>query len=229
MATQMSDLIRSSAFDFEYPVGDITQGKLLVLNGASKLKLGSSVTMPQLVRARFERPHPDVELQDGNVLIRYPSYSLLNWLVYWRQPMADLTLNASIPWNIEGRGGVSSFQADLSQIHLQGINLQGGVSHFWAKLPEPSGSVTVRIVGGVSQMALFRPTGIPVRIQIRGGVGSLKLDEQHFGSMGNLPTLETPGYNEAVNRYEIQITGGVSNITIDTLAPGNRESGRRLE
>lgn len=59
--------------------------------------------MPQLVRAHFERPLPDVNVRDGAVKIRYPSYSPLNWLAYWRQALAERTIYASIPWSIEVR------------------------------------------------------------------------------------------------------------------------------
>jgi hypothetical protein len=193
---------------FETPLEHISQGHLVVLNGAPKLMIGSEGRMTQLVRAQFERPHPDITVQDGKVQLRYPGYSLLNWLVYWRQPRAELILNASIPWSIEGRGGISSFHADLREIKITGIDLHGGVSHFLANLPSPSGTVSIRIVGGVSELLIYRPVEVPVRIQVRGGIGSLIFDEQQFGSIGGQPKLESPGFREANNRYDIQISGG---------------------
>jgi hypothetical protein len=157
---------------------------------------------------------PNVRARDGEVKIRYPSYSLLNWLVYWRQPKAAITINASIPWSIEVRGGVSRFEADLRQVQLSRLELLGGVSHLWATLSEPSGTVLIRIGGGVSNMTIHRPESIPVRIQAQGGVSSLMIDEQRLGSMGGRPGLESPGFKEAVNRYEIRISGGVSSASI---------------
>jgi hypothetical protein len=184
--------------------------------------------MQQLLRAHFERPLPVVKVKDGLVRIRYPNYSLLNWLVYWRQPLADLTINASIPWSIEMSGGVSSFEADLSQVQLTGLDLRGGISHLWAILPAPSGTALIRISGGVSDMTIHRPASIPARVQVMGGISSLSLDEQHFGALGRQPRLETTGYKEAANRYDIQISGSVSNLTIGTQVPLSLSGERRL-
>lgn len=219
MSTKNNDLSTTSSIGFESPLGDNTYGKLAVVSGVPRITLDGNAAMPQLLRAHFERPLPDVQVKGGDVRIRYPRFSLLNWLVYWRQPLAEITLNASIPWSIGLRGGVSSFAADLSQVQLSGLDLRGGISHLWAILPEPGGTVMLRVGGGVSDMTIHRPESIPVRVQVRGGIGSLRLDEQHFGAMGNRTRLETPSYRDAINRYDIQISGGVSNLSIDTQAP----------
>jgi hypothetical protein len=214
MSIDISSPITSSSVDFEAPLGGVTRGKLAVISGVPKITIVSDASMPQLLRAHFERPTPDVNVKDGEVRIRYPNYSLLNWLVYWGQPLADLMINATIPWSIAVHGGVSRFVADLSQVQLFGLELRGGVSHLWASLPEPVGTMAIRIDGGVSDTALHRPANVPVRIQVQGGVSSMTLDEQHFGSMGGKSLLATPDYNQAANRYDIQISGGASNISI---------------
>jgi hypothetical protein len=115
------------------------------------------------------------------------------------------------------RGGVSSFDADLSRVQLTGLDLRGGVSHLWTTLPNPAGTVLIRIIGGVSHMTILRPAGIPLRIQVRSGISSLAFDEQHFGPLGNLPRLESPGYAQAVNRYDVQISGGVSHAVVGNV------------
>lgn len=228
MSTQSNSLITTAGIDFESPLGDNTYGKLAVVSGVPRITISGDASMPHFLRAHFERPLPVVNVKDGLVRIRYPNFSLLNWLVYWRQPLADLTINASIPWSIEVRGGVSSFEADLSQVQLTGLDLRGGVSRLWVTLPEPSGTVSIRIVGGVSDMTIRRPESIPVRVQVQGGISSLSLDEQHFGAMGNQPRLETTGYQESANRYEIQISGSVRRLSIGAhmlvSPPGQRRS-----
>jgi len=218
------DLSTTSSIDFESTLGDNAYGKLAVVSGVPRITIDGNAAMPQLLRAHFVRPLPDVKVKGGEVRIRYPRYSLLNWLVYWRQPLAEITINASIPWIIELRGGVSSFAADLRQVQLSGLDLRGGISHLWANLPEPAGTVIIRVGGGVSDMTIHRPESIPLEIQVRGGIGSLTLDKQHFGAMGNRTRLKTPGYRDAINRYDIQISGGVSNISIDKQALVNQIS-----
>lgn len=227
MSLQRNNLITTSGFDFESPLGDNTRGKLAVVSGVPRITIEGDASMRQLLRAHFERPLPEVKVEDGEVMIRYQSYSLLNWLVYWRQPMANIAINASIPWSIEVRGGVSSFEAHLSQVQLTGLDLRGGISHLWATLSEPSGTVLIRIAGGVSDMTMHRPESIPVQVQVKGGISSLTFDEQHFGAMGNTPRLETAGYQEAANRYDIQISGSVSHLSIGAQVPVSPSDQRR--
>ena len=204
----------NSEANMDVPLGDVSKGTLTLLSGVPRLSIASDASMSHLMRAHFERPLPEVRVKDGTVQIRYPRISLRNWLFSWRQPLAELTLNASIPWSIEVRGGVSNFHADLRAIQLTGLNLQGGVSNFWAALPDPSGTVSIVVGGGVSQMTVQRPRNIPVRVQVRGAASSLTVDGQHFGPSGKLPPLESPDYGQAANRYDIQISGAASNLVV---------------
>jgi hypothetical protein len=153
-------------------------------------------------------------VQAGVVRIRYPNYSLFNLLVYWRQPEASITINALIPWNIEVQGGVSVLDADLSQVKLSSLEIRGGVGHLRASLPTPDSTIPIRI-GAISNLTIHRPATTPVRIQARRGIGSLLLDEQNFGPMAGQPRLETEGFYETANRYDIQILGGAGSISID--------------
>jgi hypothetical protein len=214
MSTQTNQLRMNSEANIDVPLGDVSQGKLTVISGGPRLSIESDASMSHLMRAHFERPQPEVKVKDGVVQIRYPRISFRNWLFSWRQPLAELTLNASVPWSIEVRGGVSNFHADLRVLQLTSLNLHGGVSNFWATLPEPSGTVSIMVRGGVSQMTIQRPRNIPVRVQVRGAVSSLMVDEHHFGPSGKLPPLESPGFAQAANRYDIQIAGAASNLVV---------------
>ena len=214
MSTQTNQLHLKPEANVDVPLGDVSQGNLTVTSGVPRLSIESDTRMSHLLRAHFERPLPEVRVKDGTVQIRYPRISLRNWLLSWRQPLAELTLNASIPWSIEVHGGVSNFHGDLSDLQLLGLHLQGGVSHFWTTLPDPSGTVSVVVLGGVSQMTIQRPRNTPVRVQVQGAVSSLTVDGQYFGPSGKLPPLESPGYGQASNRYDIQIFGAASRLVI---------------
>ena len=48
-----------------------------------------------------------------------------------------------------------------------------------------------------------------------GGASKLALDDQHFGAIGGETRLESPDYAAAMDRYEITITGGATNVTIE--------------
>src|SRR5690606_22103507 len=103
----------SAGMDFAAPLGSATRGHLLFSAGAAGVTLHVDPTLADLCRAHFERHIPTVQAQDGVVTIRYPTFSVFNWLVYWREPLAEVTLTAVMPWQIEIRGGVSKLTADL--------------------------------------------------------------------------------------------------------------------
>ena len=93
--------------------------------------------------------------------------------------------------------------------------MRGGVSRVDLQLPRPAGTVRVRVSGGASQLRIRRPSGVAARIQIGGGASKLALDDQGFGAVGGPVRLESPDYSAAADRYDIEIDGGASKITIE--------------
>ena len=63
-------------------------------------------------------------------------------------------------------------------------------------------------------MTVRRPSEVPVRLQIRGGASKLAFDEQAFGAVGGRTQLQSEGFREVADRYEIAIGGGASNLTV---------------
>jgi hypothetical protein len=214
MSITRNRVITRPRADFESPLGNSPDGKLVILSGVPRLTIDSDASMPHLVRANFESPRPHASVRNGVVRIRYPSYSIFNLLIYWRQPQASITINALIPWSIDVQGGVSGLDADLSQVKLSSLEIRGGVGHLRASLPTPDSTIPIRI-GTISNLTIHRPATTPVRIQARSGIGSLLLDEQNFGAMAGQHRFETEGFYETTNRYDIQILGGAGSISID--------------
>jgi hypothetical protein len=73
--------------------------------------------------------------------------------------------------------GMSHVVADLEDLELKDLEISGGSSQVEVRLPRPGESVSVRIGGGASNVELIRPTGVPVRVHIGGGVSKLAIDE----------------------------------------------------
>lgn len=207
--------------DFAAPLGAAVRGRLEFVRGASLVSIGTLAAMPDLFRAHFEGPQPRVTVRDGLVSVQYRRLSLAEWARYallWGRHAADLMLNMSIPWQIEIRGGVSKFRADLRELRLASFEVRGGASEVEAWLPPPSGSVGVRVGGGASNLTLRRPADTAVAVQVHGGASKLIFDEQHFGAIGGGVRLATSGYTSASDRYEINIAGGASRLTVETYS-----------
>jgi hypothetical protein len=125
-------------------------------------------------------------------------------------------LTASVSWTIEIEGGITDIDADLRDVPLDGLEVRGGVNHFRAQLPRPSGTVRLRLDGGSSQMRIARPKGVPIAIAARGGVSHLRFDGERRGSIGGGERLASERYDSVPDRYEIELGGGVSDLRIST-------------
>ena len=193
------------------PLGSVEGGRLAFANGTLRLDLRTASGMDDLYRASFEGPAPKVEAEDGTVTVRY------SWgfrALKWRGHSGEVMLNAAVPWEVEVRGGASEIDADLSGLGLISFVLKGGISDLDLMLPEPSGVVPIRLSGGASKVSIRRPAGVEARVSMKGGASKLAFDEQSFDAVGGKVRLQSPGYEGASDRYEIEISGGASEVTI---------------
>ncbi len=64
-------------------------------------------------------------------------------------------------------------------------------------------------------MTFRRPAGVPIRVRVSGGLSKLRLDGRPLGAAGGPTVLDSPGYEAAVNRYELELTGGASRVDLE--------------
>ena len=202
----------TSTKQFSAPRGAVSSGTLRFLDGVCNVRIRSDRDMDDLFRARFEGKVPRVEAVDGIVTV---SYRRPSGRGRWRQSGGEVVLNAMVPWTIEVRGGVLGLDADLTEICLEALDIGSGVSKLDAALPLPTGDVGIRIGGGVSHLALHRPIGAAASVKVGGGASQIRLDELRMGAVGGGIDWATPGFDDADDRYEIRIGGGVSDVSFD--------------
>jgi hypothetical protein len=176
----------------------------------SHVNIAGDPSLHDLYSADFGGPTPEVRRDGTTVAIEYRLMAFR-----WTCARARIGLSTTRSWWIEIRRGVGSLRADLRRLDLLGFEVVGGASGAELWLPQPHGTVAIRITGGVSGLRLHRPAGVPARIQIGGGVSKLGLDRQYLGAIGGPIELETPDYATAVDRYELDIRGGASRVTVD--------------
>lgn len=209
---------------FAAPVGPATSGRLVFLSGAPNVTLRGDPGLSDLYRARFEGPVPRVRVRGGVVTIHYPRFSWFDWRarladmsleasVHWRRDRGEIALNATLPWDIELRGGASRLNGDLTAIDLRSLELSGGASKVDLALPAPGSIVPIRVIGGVSDVTLRRPAGTAVRLRVSGGASRVSLDDQQVTGVGDL-VLELAGVATSPGRYEIEVRGGASRVVV---------------
>ena len=194
--------------------GGVRVGRLEFRRGAARVTLSADPTMRELYRAQAEGAPPDINVHGGTVSVEYQRrFRAFDW----RRAAVHITLNGSIPWSIEVRGGLAQMEADFSRLELRSFDMTGGAANIDVTLPQPKGTVPVRMAGGAAAIAFHRPAGVPAGARLTGGAAKLQFDRQQLGAFGGLTRLETPGFEVAADRYDIRITGGASTVTIDTI------------
>jgi len=213
----VTDLRPDGEDTFRAPLGSASRGRIVLVGGASHLIVGAGSAMNDLYRARFQVPVPDVRVEGGTVIVRYPRLRPIDSAC--PEYLDEVVLGARVPWRVEFRGGVSRLTADLGGLELGSFQVQGGAGRVELGLPKPSGLVPVRFRGGASNVVVRRPEGVAARLQVSGGVTNLSFDGRHFGVLGDEVDLRTPDYDDASDRHDMAVTGGANNLTVDGGRP----------
>ena len=203
------------------PLDAATGGRLVFSSGAIGVTLQGDPALVELYRARFVQHVPSVQLAPETagkrkVTIHYRHRTPVDWLTVWREGLAAITLNGSIPWEIEFHGGVANLQADLRALRLRSLDLSDS-SAVKVLLPRPTGNVYLYVSGSASDVVVQRPAGVALRVQIAGSASQVRIDEQLFGAIANGINWQTPDYHTAAGRYDIRFAGSVSNLTIGSV------------
>jgi DNA-binding MarR family transcriptional regulator len=196
------------------PIGGLERARLAFRSGANELLLRATTEFGDLYQAKFEGQVPQVRLRDGVVSVQYKG-RFGGW--DWRERRADVALNATLPWDVEVVGGANKLQGKLSELDLRSFELSGGVHQLRLTLGPPKGSVPIRLNGGAHDLRLERPRGSAVRLTLNGGAAGIELDRQRLGATGGGTVLESAGASTATDRYELEINGGASKVTITEI------------
>jgi DNA-binding MarR family transcriptional regulator len=192
------------------PFGAGASARIIMETSASRLAFEGAAPDEELVRGTFSRPLPDVRASGGEVAVRYR-----------RQPFTSrssrLSLNPSIPWSVELKGGVTDLTGSLEEVRLSSLELTGGANHIKLTLPAPHGTVPVRISGVTSSIGFKRPSGVPVELRVRGGISHLRLDDLRRSNVNGDQRFATYGFETSPDRYEIDVLDGASDLRVSTF------------
>ncbi|OJY38842.1 hypothetical protein [Pseudonocardia sp. 73-21] len=200
-----SDMIKQ---EFAAPLGAADTGTLTITGGASNLTLTGTELPDQLYQAWFRDITPEIDAAAGVVGVhnrRRPHPFSRN------RGSGQILLSDAVEWAVEIAGGASAVTADLSGVGVRRVSVAGGTADISLTLPAPVGVVRLRFVGSASRLAIHRPAGTGIGFFVGGGASRMVVDGRHVVAVG-------PGHEErssAANRYELEITGGASELSID--------------
>ena len=61
------------------------------------------------------------------------------------------------------------------------------------------------------------PPGVVARVRLNGWTSQLTFDDESFGSMGSDVRLQSPGDEDAVRRYDVEVSGSASDVILTTF------------
>ena len=127
-----------------------------------------------------------------------------------------VTLSDRIPWVIQVGGGATNLRLDLGGLQLSKLQVSGGANRLNAQLPSPKGTVLIDVSGGASNLTLRAPAQSEWRVAVSGGVSAVTINGSSSGTLGGDFQRQSPGYDSATNRFDIQISGGASRVDFRT-------------
>lgn len=125
---------------------------------------------------------------------------------------ALILLNNSPVWSIDLNVGAGVVDFDLSTFKVKNFDIKGGVSSIALKMGMPAGELSkINFKGGVSSLSIKIPKDAACIIHSKSGMSSLSFPgfkKQEDGS------YQTENYQEATQKYELNLRNGLSSIEI---------------
>jgi hypothetical protein len=194
--------------DFGAPFEAVEWAELRITGGASEVTIRADPDLLELFAARFDGRTPRIDARHGVVTI--------GGLGHGRRHTGDVALSAAVPWDVEVAVGARRVSIDLDGARVRSLVVGGGASEVAVSLGKPEGTVPVRFSGGARNVSIQRPPGTAVRVWVRSGASRLALDDLYFGAVGGETRWQSPDFAAAEHRYDIDVAGGASRLTVGT-------------
>jgi len=148
----------------------------------------------------------------GRVELEQDTSQGLPWLE--RRSSWTVGLTAEVPLDLRVDAGASRNLLDLRDLRIRSLELHTGASDTRIVVPRTAGATSVRAETGAASLTIEIPDGVAARIRTRVVLGNVQVDETRFprAAIG----YESPDYDSAANRVDIDVQGGVGSLRIRT-------------
>lgn len=209
----------TQSMDTSDAVGSLSQATVDVNAGVATLTMeGSKSLGSDLYRAHIEyagtKPAISLDRSTGSLrIVKNDDFAFFAN----RRFVLDLQLNSAVSWNVSTNAGSSNDTLNLSAVKVGSITLNAGASRTDITLGRPTGTVPISVDGGAITLHLHRPSGSEAFVHVSGGAVNLNADGRQLHGVGE-ESWQSAGYDGAGDAYHIEISGGASNVTLDTTA-----------
>lgn len=126
----------------------------------------------------------------------------------------DIELSRQVRWLVRLAAGAGEQRLDLADGPVSGVEINAGAALIDLSLPRPDGTVPVRMGGSAGRFDLRAPVGVPVRVRLAGGAGTVSVDGDIRAGVGGGTVLTPDGWGAAADRYEVEALAGVAALTV---------------
>lgn len=193
------------------PLEGATDAEIMVTFGAGHLAIGAAGP-GMLVDGTYDggvRAEPG---GPGRVRLSQPAPAGLR---FDRAPYAwRAGLTAEVPLRLRIEIGAADADIDLTGLRLAELRLRTGASETRVALPAEAGFTRVDAEGGAAAIRLRVPDGVAARIRTSIALGSTDVDLVRFPRNAAGSGWESPDYETAANRVEIEVRGGIGSVSV---------------
>jgi hypothetical protein len=132
--------------------------------------------------------------------------------------LGHIELNPHRPWRFQVQGPTWNTVLDAGGLDVREIKLDSGAAKVECFLPRPRGVVPIIVSGGVVGVTLHRPPDVAVVAAVSTGAVRVKLDALSLNAATTDLHWESDGASTSDDRYELRISGGAVQVTLDDKA-----------
>ncbi|GLW30853.1 hypothetical protein [Actinoplanes regularis] len=126
----------------------------------------------------------------------------------------DVVLAARVRWTLRFSGYAAERDVDLGEGKVERIEVVGGTRRAVLALSKASGTVPVKITGGVEELTLRAPAGSPIRVKVGGGAATVTAGTRTLRDVAPGSTL-TPKDWDTSGRYDVDTASKINLLTVE--------------
>jgi hypothetical protein len=122
-------------------------------------------------------------------------------------------LTRDVPVSVKVEAGAASLDFDFTDVRLEFLGVDTGASSLKLRMPAQAGRTLADIESGAATIDVTIPAGVAARIRMEQGASAQAIDQARFPALGG-GIYQSPDFESAPNRLEINLEGGANSVTI---------------